>query len=442
MAVWEYDIAAGQPLPSADLNKLLGFPETDVLTIEQLRSLYLPGEEEKVRQAALAAISNGERFFEVEYQARTAQGEARWYQMRAELVGMEAASRPAKVIGVLFDVSARKNIDLQNQRLLEEVHERERELLSALDAGSLAIFDYDTRTLEMKPSPRLAEMYGYPAGHVLTLADIRARYHPDISHAQIEEMVRELNDPAVREFELDLKLLLPDGKVRWLNGRGEYLRDGQGNPVRARGVVMDVTERKELELRQAVLLREFDHRTKNILAIVSGLASHTLRKSETLGEARKRLAERLQAVAAAHDVAVRAQWGNISLRALVEQVLKHCADRDVRWDGPEVSIPQRQSLSLALALHELCTNALKYGALSRDNGSVRIKWTVQDDSSFELAWLESGGPPLTEPAHEGFGSQLIKVILAETFHGSVAMDFDKSGLVCTLHGTIDRDASD
>ena len=439
MAVWEYDILKQAVIPNEGLKRLLGFPSGKSLDISDLRELYLPGEGEKVRQAALAALSKSEeRFFEVEYAARLYTGEERWFQTRAEIITNNEGA-PTRVIGVLFDVTARKHAQLNNEKLLATLSEREAELSSALKAGALAVFEYDPQSLEMKASAELNTLYGYPASHSLTLADIRARYHPDMPATEIAEMARQLNDPTVHDFAMDLHILLPDGRSRWLNGRGEYLRDASGKPYRARGIVMDVTAQRELEGQQKLLLAELEHRIKNILATVTAIASRTLSGTSNIGDAKRELTHRFQALGRAHDLAIGANWKALKLREVLQSALQPLSgDERLTWDGPDCQTTARQGLTMALALHELATNALKYGSLSSDRGAVSITWTVDEYGALIFVWRESGGPKVTPPERQGFGTLLIRTALAQDFQGAVQLDYPQSGVVCTLKGAVQR----
>jgi PAS domain S-box-containing protein len=164
MAVWEHDTATDQVTASPELNRLLGYSAETKLSLADLRTRYHPGDRQRLTEAALGAIGKGERFFKVEYRFYRVDGSLRWFLMRAEML-MGPDGMPPRTVGVLLDITDRKEAE-------EALLEREAELMAALEAGSLAIFDFDHIKGRMNPSPRLSELYGYPPDHVLTLADI------------------------------------------------------------------------------------------------------------------------------------------------------------------------------------------------------------------------------------------------------------------------------
>ncbi len=304
-----------------------------------------------------------------------------------------------------------------------------------LSAAALAIFDVDHATGRVRSSPRLNEIYGYPAERALTLADLRARYHPE-DLEQIFGLFTGAADPAVRHFEMEFRLLLPDGSVRWVGGRGEYLRDEAGRAVRSRGVVLDVTERKRWEERQQLLIHELNHRVKNTLATVQSIAAQTLRSSQTTEQARHAIEERLLALSRVHDVLTRESWEGAGLAEIVAQAMapyRHDRDDRLRMQGPEVRLSPRMALAIAMALQELATNAVKYGALSNETGTIAITWCLEEEGKrLRLHWREAGGPPVRAPERRGFVTRLIERSLAQDLDGRVEITFAPAGLVCTV----------
>jgi len=206
----------------------------------------------------------------------------------------------------------------------------------------------------------------------------------------------------------------------------------------------DITERKEAERRQRLLVNELNHRVKNTLAIVQALARRTLDGAESLPQARDALTQRLLALAAAHDVITQETWTGADLVEVVDRNLLRQLDRPdrVRVDGPSVTVSPKLALSLSLALHELLTNALKYGALSSDGGRVDLTWrTVGEppDRRLRITWREVGGPPVLPPQRKGFGSRLIERALAIEIGGPVVLDFAPDGVVCDIDARLDRE---
>jgi PAS domain S-box-containing protein len=397
--------------------------------MKEIRERYFPGDREELHTAAMAALGNRERFFQAEFRFSRPDGSLRWLLIRAEML-LDAAGRPTRTVGVVLDITDRKQTE-------EALLEREAELMAALDAGSLAIFDFDHAEGRMKPSPRLSELYGYPPDHILTLEDIRARYHPDDVRLIWNKRDSDQDDPSTRYFEWTLRLLFPDGSIRWVNGRGEYVRDRKGRICRSRGVLMDITERKRWEEHQQLLINELNHRVKNTLTTVQSIASQTLRNASTMEEARSALESRLFALSRAHDVLTRENWDSANLRDVVgEAMAPYRHERENRLDvqGPDARVPPRMALALAMALQELATNAVKYGALSNATGTVSICWRVagKEAPRLQLSWSEKGGPPVEAPRRRGFGTRLIERSLAHDLNGQAEIRFSADGVICTV----------
>jgi PAS domain S-box-containing protein len=435
MAVWEYETATDAITASPEFKRLLGYAADAELDMAELRTRYYPGDRERLGAAALGALKKGERFFEVEYRFYDLDGCLRWFLMRAEMLIRPGDEMPAKTIGVLLDITSRKEAE-------ETLKEREAELRSALEAGSLAIFDFDHARGEMKPSARLSELYGYPPDHVLSISDIRARYHPEDVEKIWSKRDGDHGDASVRYFDWTLRLLLPDGTIRWVNGRGEYLRDEAGQIRSSRGVIMDITERKRWEEHQQVLINELNHRVKNTLATVQSIASQTLRNTPSITAARPALEERLFALSRAHDVLTRENWEGAGLIEIVWEALapyRHERENRLHLEGPDVRLSPRMALATAMALQELATNAVKYGALSDAGGQVRIAWGVTRENGgqrLHLTWSESGGPPVKPPQRRGFGTRLIERSLAQDLSGTVEIEFAPTGVVCTVNAPL------
>lgn len=194
--------------------------------------------------------------------------------------------------------------------------------------------------------------------------------------------------------------------------------------------------RTRSERHQQMLIGELNHRVKNTLAIVQSLAHQTFRGGTTSETAIKAFESRLQALGAAHNLLTREGWLGAPMPEIVADALApFCTPNRCRVSGPSLSVPPQMAVSLALALHELATNAVKYGALSAPTGVVGVKWRIAGNA-FKLTWEEKGGPPVTEPEREGFGTRLIKRSLASQLNGEVKMDFAKTGLRCVVTGTL------
>jgi PAS domain S-box-containing protein len=230
--------------------------------------------------------------------------------------------------------------------------------------------------------------------------------------------------------------------VRVKSSRGEWLfweinsgltHDEEGRPLGLHVVGHDVTERKRSERQTQVLLGELNHRVKNTLAVVQSLAHQTFRGNGELEKPKLAFEGRLQALAAAHTLLTRQHWEFASMRELVENSIgPFCEQGRCSVDGIDFRLTPQAAVSISLAIHELATNAVKYGALSAPEGHVHVSWKREKDH-FWFEWRESGGPsPEGEPKSRGFGTRLIERTLASELGGTVEMRFEPSGLVCRL----------
>jgi two-component sensor histidine kinase len=199
----------------------------------------------------------------------------------------------------------------------------------------------------------------------------------------------------------------------------------------------DMTERKRAEEQQTTLVAELNHRVKNILAIVQSVARQTIRSSGSLGDFMPVFSGRLKALAIAHDILTQTRWTGIGLEELLTAVLApHVSTEEERvaMEGPAILLSAPAVMPLSMALHELTTNAAKYGALSVRGGRIDISWTLTggEDKSVELSWKERGGPKVERGTSAGFGTVLIDRVIAYDLDGTTKIDFDPSGVRCTL----------
>jgi two-component sensor histidine kinase len=216
--------------------------------------------------------------------------------------------------------------------------------------------------------------------------------------------------------------------------------DGQVSGISVEG--SDVTARVRAAEYQQLLLNELNHRVKNTLATVQSIVSQTLRNAPTPLEARALIEQRMIALSRAHDVLTREKWEGADLHAIVEQALAPFRDEKqdrVHVRGPGVRLSPRMALDLAMALHELATNAVKYGALSDASGTISLTWTVDRQSApphLKLRWKERDGPPVEPPIRRGFGTRLIERSLAQDFGGEARIEFAPTGVVCTVDAPV------
>lgn len=229
--------------------------------------------------------------------------------------------------------------------------------------------------------------------------------------------------------------------VRVRSASGDFLfweinsglsHDEAGRPIGLHVVARDVTERKRWERHQALLVAELNHRVKNTLAVVQSLAHQTFRRGANAPESIAAYEGRLNALAAAHNLLTRENWESADLHELVEQALRpFCSAYRCSVQGPDSRIGPRIAVSLTLALHELATNSVKYGALSSEAGQLIIEWNRNADG-LRIFWKETGGPRVTKPKHSGFGTRMLQRALAQDVGGAVDLNFEEGGLTCEI----------
>jgi PAS domain S-box-containing protein len=206
--------------------------------------------------------------------------------------------------------------------------------------------------------------------------------------------------------------------------------DADGSVGGVVAAVFDISDRKQAEEQIRLLLREVNHRSKNLLSVVAAIARHT--KAPTQEEFVKRFSDRIQALATSHDLLARSEWQSISVSELVQAQLAHFEDligRRILLNGPSLMLSVAGAQCLGMVVHELATNAAKHGALSNEQGAIEVTWQCRDDDKhFAMKWMERGGPPVVPPPHRGYGSTVIKGMAELNLDGEVHLNFASSGL--------------
>jgi two-component sensor histidine kinase len=216
----------------------------------------------------------------------------------------------------------------------------------------------------------------------------------------------------------------------------EPLRDDHDNILGTTSVAVDVSERKSNEDQLRLLLRELTHRCKNLLAVIHAIARQTASRTRSVEDFLDRFSARLVAIGASHDLLIADDWHGASLRMLVEQQLGDHADRfgdQIAIEGEDVMLKPEAVQNLGLALHELATNAQKYGSLSEPDGTVSIRWQFCEEASkLRLTWQEKGGPPVRPPERSGFGRAMIETVVSRALEGDVNLSFPTKGVRCVI----------
>lgn len=238
-------------------------------------------------------------------------------------------------------------------------------------------------------------------------------------------------------FEMEYRLLRHDGEYRWLLDRGVPIRSDAGDLRGFIGSCTDITERKLWESRIEFILSELDHRVKNNLAAVLSLAQQTILQSQSLTHFQEVFLGRVEAMARAHSMLAARQWQGLALRDAAESILDqyNSNGRRIFFEGDDLLLPATTAQTVALILHELGTNAVKYGSLSNPRGIVRLTWDRRVEESgavVVIEWAEEGGPPALTPTRRGFGLKFIESAVRHELRGHAVLRFEPGGLRCTL----------
>jgi len=281
----------------------------------------------------------------------------------------------------------------------------------------------------MRVNDRLAEMLGYSA------EEVEGRLLDDFTHPEDTPRGRTaleaLKSGAADEYDLEKRYLCKDGGLVWGHTTVSCVRDPEGGLSYLIKIIQDITDRKELDENRQMLMREVNHRGKNLLSVVKVIARQTARRSpENFIEA---FGERLQALAANQDILVNNGWQKIELDALVRGQLEHfeAISERVTVAGPPVKVSAHAAQAIGMAIHELATNAAKYGSLSNDIGRVVIGWSIEQ-GEFSMSWREQDGPAVSAPTSHGFGTTVIDKLTASSLSADVKLAYAPTGLVWTV----------
>ncbi len=370
-------------------------------------------------------------FLDSEFRITRPDGAERWIAA-SSLVGYNASGEPFEMIGINRDVTEQKAAE-------EALRLNEEQSRLAIEANDVGTWDYDMVSGVNRWSPIFKRLWGLPPD---APADSKL-LHPLVSEKNWQrsaEVWREGVKPdgngrVAIEYEVRRA---DDGALRWFSFAGQVFFDPiSRKPLRAVGIMTDVTERKATEERQRLILREMNHRVKNSLALVQAIVSQTIRTTPDPNEAFERIQSRLMSLARTHDFLNKGNWAGVSLRALIAGEMEPFIGGGNRFvmRGDQVVLDSSTMFALGLTIHELAANAVRHGALSIPSGSVEVDWFVtgpQNDRKIEIDWAERDGPEVEQPTRSGFGSRLIEANVRATLGGTVDIKYAKRGLRATL----------
>jgi len=304
----------------------------------------------------------------------------------------------------------------------------------ALEAGEIGVWEWDFVSGSFIWDQRMRALWGLPEGVVPTYEVFRNALNPADLERSDGAINAAINPARNGEYEVEYRVIgIKDGLERWILAQGRTFFEN-GKAMRLIGTARDVTERKQREAHVRFLMREIAHRSKNLLAVIQAMARQTAVTAGSAHDFEQIFSARLQALAASHDILMDEDWHGASIEELVRTQVGHYVDligTRIHLAGPELMLKPEAAQNLGLALHELATNAAKYGALSNEDGDVEIRWEI-GDGRFKISWQEIDGPPVSPPAREGFGHKVVTRIVTLALEGKVDLRFEPSGLVWEL----------
>jgi PAS domain S-box-containing protein len=331
----------------------------------------------------------------------------------------------------------------ETERGLSALRESEARFRHMADSAPALIWMTDETAQISFANLHFDHMFGIATAAVLTGEDWRGIIFPE-DYETFSTLFRTAFE-AREPFQADVRVIDREGVVRWLRCEGVPRSDDTGNFLGYTGCNVDITDAKRAAEHQQLLIHELNHRVKNTLATVQSIAGQSLRRLDgpEASAARAAFEARLLALARVHNVLTRESWdgaelGNVVADAIAPLDATEGHRSRFLVSGPVLRLSPRLALSIAMALHELGTNAVKYGSLSREGGTVTIAWSVDrgPETRLTLRWSEDGGPPVSPPTRTGFGSRLIERSLARELDGTVQLLFAPAGVVCIIEAPV------
>jgi two-component system CheB/CheR fusion protein len=377
-------------------------------------------EGDRLRRLASGEVPN----YAVEKRYRRKDGSFVWVRVTSSLAGTDP-TRPYR-ISIVEDIEERKRAEDAQRETAER-------LLLALSAARMGDWRWDAATDMVTMSEAAAELFGIAPGPLMTWADMRGLMPDQDRDRAAAAVVQAVEEKSV--YNIEYRVRRPaTGEVAWVAamGRGVYGSDGA---VRGMiGIVQDVTERMVTHERQALLIRELHHRVKNTLATVQAIVGSTARSATSIDDFYEAFVGRIVSLAHTHNLLTEDFWQTAPLQELLQNELGPYDD-DTRtrvvMGGPPVELPSSAAVPVGMAIHELTTNAAKYGALSVMGGRIEIAWDVvpgPEGPRLTFAWTEHGGPRVSPPQRQGFGSRLLQRVLTTQLQAQVTIDFEPEGL--------------
>lgn len=369
-----------------------------------------------------AAVSQTARSFEKEFRIVCRDGSVRWISSRGRFF-LDASGNPERMVSLSFDVTQRKTAERTNAELASIVASSIDAIVSIDLAGRVTSWNAGAERLFDLPS------------HEIIGRTLRGVFDSMSAEERAGHFQRLIAGDA---HEFELRKERPGAEPLDLSVTSAPMRDGEGEIIGASLIIRDVSVQKHREEHVRFLMRELTHRSKNLLAVIQAMARQSVTRGMTPEEFVRRFTDRLAGLAGSHDLLSSVDWKGASLMDLIRSQLSHYEDlfgSRILLEGEDITIRPSAAQNIGIALHELSTNAAKYGALSNESGTVTISWSDASDT-LHLTWREMGGPLVKAPTRQGFGQTVMDKITGRALGGKSAVEFAPDGVVWRLEAAM------
>ncbi len=430
VSVYDWDMLSDAVSSDLDFKRLWGLAADAQPTSVELVGQIHPDDRQMVQEKISRSLDPaGDGLFSAEFRILPAdKAGIRWIACRSRTRFVDG--KPVSAVGAARDITRR-------QRREARLRQQQRELRDLADAMPQLVWSADSAGQIAYYNQKRAE-YNAEAD----IADWQAFVHPDDLAPTHEAWQAALQAGA--PYSMEHRLMRADGTYAWHLSRALPFRDSAGNLTKWVGTATDIDEHKQREQHIRVLMAEVNHRSKNILSVIQGIARLTSSSTSTLAEFQEKFTARLQGLAASQDLLVAQNWYGVDLMQLARLQLGHYTGLEgerVRISGPPIFIAAAASQSIGMALHELSTNAAKYGALQNQKGTVELTWSLEATPAgpdLIMLWTERNGPAVKPPKRRGFGTAVIERMLGDSLRAKVELLFPREGVCWRFRAPLAR----
>ena len=431
VGTFTFDVATGRMQVSPGYAAIHGLPErTEDSSRADWRARVHPEDLARLETRFEQTVAARRSEHHCDYRIVRPDGDVRWIESRS-FISYDGDG--PRLVGANIDVTNRKSAE----RALDE---RNMQLSLAGKAAGVGSYAYDLDAYAdyldsdvMQVTEGYAALHGLPEGTTeTTRSQWRARAHPeDLVH--VEAARRQAFRERRNEYGIEYRIVRPGGEVRWIESRSLISYNEDGRPQRLIGFNIDVTERRRAEDHQRVLIAELDHRVKNVLATVAAVAANARETSSSMQHFVAAIDARIRALAFTHELLSTRRWQGLPLHELLRrQLAPYAGSNNTHIDGPDVLLTPEAGQAVGMVLHELATNAAKYGALSVRTGRVSVQWSWSQCDGLVIKWQETGGPDVKAPGTFGYGTSVINHLIPYELGGKVDCEFPHTGVRCRL----------